>query len=311
MPVAQSPWARVESGIVSTSPPPQSASPLPAPAARRNRQYVADALAAESVSQSHSPSVETPSTASVAPWAREPTETYKQPSLREIQEVEARRAAKAEEAAAAIRRSQLERELATQPMPPAPGLPSTSTWASSESPITMSVGSSAWAKPAVGKTVPNPGPAAKKTVQQIIQEEEAMARKKKALAAAAAASTAIPGVATGPTQTLSSGKRYADLASKAAASTPAPTGAWLTVGAGGKAKAPPVPVGTAAPARAVSSGPPATATIPARAKPVVVSAKTSLAAAQLNAHEEFKKWAVAELRPDLHKDIQGLCLLSI
>ena len=109
-----------------------SISPLPAPAAQRNRQHVADALAAESRSTVQTP-IQTPTT-SLAPWAEKVSEVLKGPSLKEIQEAEARKAAAQEEIAANVRRAKVEAERNNQPLPPAPGLPSSSTWASAGSP---------------------------------------------------------------------------------------------------------------------------------------------------------------------------------
>ena len=82
-------WAqRIEQSVL---PPPQSATPLPAPAAQR-RQIVADNLVGESRSQTQTP-IETPG-ASIAPWADKTSELPKGPSLKEIQEAEARKSAK-------------------------------------------------------------------------------------------------------------------------------------------------------------------------------------------------------------------------
>lgn len=305
--------------------PPQSSSPLPAPAARRNQKHVAEQLAAESVSQSASPSLETP-TASVAPWARESSETQKQPSLKEIQEAEARRAAKQEELNAATRRAALEREIAAAQATtaPAPGLPTSSTWGNADSPL-ATTGSPWGAKAPVGKTA-TPATQARKTLQQIQKEEEALARKQKAAALAAqnaALSSASPAVTL-----LPSGKRYADLASKVSSSSiagnaPAVGSGWSTVGASGKAKTPAVApgLGGAAPAlgrtvstsmgRSVSS-----ASIPVAAKAPAATAAgvsrgttgrstTPAASARDEAMESLRKWAIAELRSDLHKGMEA------
>jgi len=271
---------------------------------------MADTLAAESISVSQSPAPETPTSAAVAPWANA-VEQHKQPSLREIQEAEARRAAKQEELLQGLRRAQLEKEmaeLAKQPQAPAPGLPTSSTWATSEAPAAANaLTASPWAKATASKAIVSGGSITKRTLQQIQAEEEALARKKKAALAAAAASAAnIPGATPIP----SGGKRYADLASKAApasASLSAAT-AWTTVGASGKVKTPaPTPAATAP----VQSGIASTASnIPgttAKSKTsttAAASAKMTLVAAQKQAQDEFKKWAIAELRPDLDKSIQ-------
>ncbi|KAF2279239.1 uncharacterized protein EI97DRAFT_498755 [Westerdykella ornata] len=296
VPSAQMPWAKVEPAI-HPFPPPPSQSPLPAPAAQR-KPIVADSLAGESRSRSETPAAETPS-ASIAPWAKEPTEAPKGPSLREIQEAEARKAAEREAIAAAARREAMEKEMAARVHSPAaqPGLPSSSTWASGASPNTPVGGQSAWAKPAAGKAPQ--GPVAKKTLQQIQKEEEQ--RKQRAAAAAAAnaaANTANYGAAS---TVLSAGKRYADLASK---QTPTPQngggGTWTTVGASGKVKTPAISAVPSPAVRTPSAGVPSTM---AR-KPS--AARTSTLGGQLskdNALEEFRKWAVAELRPELNKGI--------
>jgi PERQ amino acid-rich with GYF domain-containing protein len=299
-PQPQSAWNKVEPAI-HPFPPPPSQSPLPAPAAQR-KPIVADSLAGESRSRSETPSADTPS-ASIAPWAKEPSEAPRGPSLKEIQEAEARKAAEREAAAAQARREAYERELAAQVQAsaPQPGLPSSSTWASGASPVTPgAANASAWAKPLAGKAPGQPTPATKKTLQQIQKEEEA--RKQKAAAAAAAQATATAFGAV--PQTLASGKRYADLASKQAAA-PLPAaggGAWTTVGSSGKAKA---PIASPAPPPALRST--SSTAIPAVIKkPAVVRSMTSgPAAGQVNAQEEFKKWAANELRGDLHKGITG------
>lgn len=302
----QSPWAKIDTSIPEPFPPPQSSSPLPAPAARRNRSHVADALAAESSSARASPSVETPSS-SLAPWARETSDAPNKPSLREIQEAEGRRAAKQEEIASAARRAALEREiatLATQAAAPAPGLPSSSNWATVESPATPASAASAWTKPAVGKVTAG-GSATKKTLQQIQKEEEALARKQRAAAIAVSNATVASAVA-GAAQALSSGKRYADLASKAAAAVPpASTGAWTTVGASGKVKAPVALVPVTGLRSTSSPAPPAVAAAAARPKPTPAPVRPATTTSAPNALAEFNKWAVHELAHDLNKGIQG------
>lgn len=300
----QSPWAKVEPAIHPFPPPPPSQSPLPAPVGQR-KPIVADNLTGESRSRSETPSVETPS-ASIAPWAKEPTEAPKGPSLKEIQEAEARKAAEREALAQAARREAAEKEALAQAQSPAaqPGLPSTSTWASGASPLTpVSAGQSAWAKPVAGKASGQPSVAAKKTLQQIQKEEEA--RKQRAVQAAAAAAATASYTASA-TPALSSGKRYADLASKHTPATPNAAGssAWTTVGSGGKVKTP-----AAAPASPAVRAASASITPTVTKKPVVTRSTTM--GAQLtkaNAEEEFRKWAVGELRPDLNKGINGKCM---
>ncbi|KAJ5292692.1 uncharacterized protein N7443_008645 [Penicillium atrosanguineum] len=282
-------------------PPPPSASPLPAPAAQRNRQNVADALAAGSRSQTQTP-IDAPAT-SVAPWAKDTHEVPKGPSLKEIQEAEARTAAQREEVAAAARRAQLlaEQERLSQAQAQVvPGLPSSANWASAGSPglPTVTTGS-AWST----KTQPTPTTTAtKKTLAQIQKEEEAR-KQRLAAATAAAAATATP------SPPASASKRYADLASKApapSAATAAPTvsGAWTTVGAGGKAKA--LPVAPLGPRSSSGTVPVAPAAVP-KPRPVVATrAVTAGSVPQSNpnqAVEEFSKWAKLILGKGLNSNI--------
>jgi PERQ amino acid-rich with GYF domain-containing protein len=169
-------------------------------------------------------------------------------------------------------------------------LPSTANWASSVSPVTPSTASSAWSKPAA-KTTGTPA----KTLAQIQKEEEARKQKLAQVNAVQAAAT----TAASPV----SGKRYADLASKVAASpTSAASGAWTTVGAGGKTKAPPAaPVGP----RSTS----ATLAVPqvAKPRPVAPVRTTTIATAPVSnanrATEEFTKWAKITLGKGLNNGI--------
>jgi PERQ amino acid-rich with GYF domain-containing protein len=136
-----------------------------------------------------------------------------------------------------------------------------------------------------------------------IQKEEEARKKKVAAAAASAQATAMSGVAS-PV----GGKSYANLAGKVAAPpgvTNVAGGAWTTVGAGGKPK---TPAAVPAPqtARAVSSGTvPTMQTNASAAKKPPTRSSTTTSAGNVNAHEEFRKWAVGELRPDLNKGISG------
>ncbi|KAF2004698.1 hypothetical protein P154DRAFT_519173 [Amniculicola lignicola CBS 123094] len=301
-PVPQSPWAKVEPAI-HPFPPPPSQSPLPAPAAQR-KPIVADSLATESRSRSETPSADTPS-ASIAPWAKEPAEASRGPSLKEIQEAEARKAAEREAIAQAARREAFERELVAQTHSPAaqPGLPSTSNWASGASPMTPVGGQSAWSKPIVGKPQGQPTAPSKKTFQQIQKEEAARQQRATAAAAAANAATALGAAAAN----LSSGKRYADLASKQTATQlagPGVGGAWMTVGPSGKPKGlvPAVPAGPAV-MRSASGGtvPTAVAKKPAAMR----SATLGGTLGKQNAEDEFRRWAVGELKSDLGKGINA------
>lgn len=277
-------------------PPPPSASPLPAPAAQRSRQNVAESLAAGSQSPTQTP-VDAPAT-SVAPWAKEANEMPKGPSLKEIQEAEARNAAQREELAAAARRAQLlaeQERLSQTATQAAPGLPSSANWASAGSPATPTSASSVWnSKSQAAPT----NPAAKKTLAQIQKEEEA--RKQRL-----AAQTATPS----PPAPSSAGKRYADLASKGPApiapSASTGSGAWTTVGAGGKPKPPPAaPLGP----RSISGNVPVA---PAASKPRPATATRTVTMGsvpqsnQNRAMEEFSKWAKLALGKGLNSNING------
>lgn len=301
----QSPWAKLEAGLPQPFPPPQSSSPLPAPAAQRNRQNVADALTAESHSRSQTPILETPS-AAIAPWAKDTTDSSKGPSLKEIQAMEAKKSAQQEEVATTARRTMAEQERQNQVQSiaaAAPGLPSSANWASGVSPaIPISTGPSVWTKPGTGKTpLAAPSTNTKKTLAQIQKEEEA--RKNRA-----AASVASGAVVNSTITAVVSGKRYADLASKAALSTPqASSTAWTTVGAGGKAKPPagPAPVVTT---RTAAPGVTQVAASVAKPKaPVPVRTTASSAASgQQAANEEFQKWTKNALSKGLNTGIPGM-----
>lgn len=303
---AQSPWAKVDTSLPQPFPPAPSQSPLPAPAAQRNRAHVADALHAESRSRSQTPSADTPS-ASVAPWAKEPAEAPRGPSLKEIQEAEAKVAAEAEALAAEARRVAFEKELAQAQLTtqPAPGLPLSSNWASSNT-ASPAAGTapSPWAKAA--KTVTTT-PAAK-SMAQIQKEEEARKKRLAAAAAATQAAAAISAASAAPAPQVA-GKRYADLASKVASGSPAPGspvagigGAWTTVGASGKVKTP-APAPTPVNARATTSTVVPTAV--AAKKTVPARATGAGSGTAVNAVDEFKKWAVNELKHDLNKSVSA------
>ena len=289
-----SPWGQVDSMLPAHGLPPPSVSPLPAPAAQRSRN-VADTLVAASRSQNQTPT-ETPSM-SLAPWAEKSGDATKGPSLKDIQEVEARKAAQQEEIAAAARRAQADQDQLLQPAAPAPGLPSTSTWAASTSPATPTTpGVSVWAKSASGKPVAPPANA-KKTLAQIQKEEET--RKQRAAAAVAQKSNVVPAPA--------GGTRYADLASKIAIPSPTgPAGPWTTVGSSGKAKAPVTVVATPqAMPRATGVTAPGLTTA-ARPRPAAPPARSSGALTnQSKAADEFTKWTKGALGKGLNNNMNG------
>jgi PERQ amino acid-rich with GYF domain-containing protein len=292
-------------------PPPVQATPLAAPTAQRP----ASNLPARYGDRSGSGTPDTTSDGAAlapppaAPWAPQPgAGTQKGPSLKEIQEAEAKKAAKKEEAAAAARKAALEQEAAAlrerEKAAAAAlnsGLPATSTWGTG-SPVGAPAGSP-WKQPAAIKTgaaVTGPGNnSSKKTLADIQREEEV--RKQKAKEAAAAAAAIVQVTSTPPVSSM--GKRYADLASKtsaspsamspAAAAPPSLAGGWATVGAGGKVK---VPTGPAVQSRSSSVGivKPTTPT-PAASKPTIKAAPTLLKDAKSVAMEEFKKWLHREL----------------
>ena len=247
---------------------------------------------------SQTPSLDTPS-ATIAPWAKEPAEAPRGPSLKEIQEAEAKKAAEQEKIALAAKRAQLqaERELEAQAqaVPIQPGIPASATWGAPSPATPTGSGPAAWAK-----TAPKPtGTTSSKTLAQIQKEEEARKRKQAAAAALQAQANAM-NVVSSP----AGGKSYANLAGKVSA-TPvqasAGSSAWTTVGASGKTKTPaPAPPAS----RAVSSGVVPTVAAPTARK--MPSRSTTLGTpGAVNAQDEFKKWAVHELRPDLKKSFNG------
>ena len=310
-------WPKPAADLPTPFPPPQlqSSTPLPAPTAQRHRSTLPDQYATRS--QSETPESATASATAMgpplAPWAKDPGEGHRGPSLKEIQEAEAKKAAKAEVAAAAARRAAAEHEAAIlrerekAGLAAPPGLPMTSTWGSG-SPVAAASGS-AWTKPGPATNAPGlvAAPAAqsnaRKTLADIQREEEARKRKAKELAVQT-------GVATGSAM----GKRYADLASKSQSSgtpnqaaAPPAGGGWATVGAGGKVK---IPTGPSA-ARTTSSGNVKTA---AQAAPGRSSTKQGANAAGKTdaggaAMEEFTKWLHRELGRGITAGIDSKCFV--
>lgn len=303
-------------------PPPleQTNQPLPAPKAQRTRSTLPDQYAA-SRSQSETP--ESSATGSavqpppLAPWARDMgSEGQKGPSLKEIQEAEAKKAAKAEEIAAAARRVAAEVEAAAQRdreragLAVAPGLPTSSTWGNG-TPVGTASSSSAWVKPGPVKSgVSGTSPAAssltadkKRTIAEIQREEEK--QKQKQIQKRPAQQT------TGAVTAAGMGTRYADLASKAqplakttmaanilttspSSIAPPPGSGWNVVGAGGKPRVGSIPTAPGF-ARSVS----ATGVKPVAQAPVrpVIKQSASISKAESGsaANEEIKKWLAREL----------------
>ena len=304
---AKSPQPTPTSDLPMPFPPPAQATPLAAPTAQRPASNLPQSYDDRSGSGTPDTTSEGASLAPppAAPWAPQPgAGMQKGPSLKEIQEAEAKKAAKKEEAAAAARKVALEQEAAAMrerekaaAAAANPGLPATSTWGTG-SPVSAPAGSP-WKQPAVVKTstvgVGAVGGSSKKTLADIQREEEARKQKAKEVAAAANAQAGLPQVSSG-------GKRYADLASKTSASPspmaaalaaqPSQIGGWATVGAGGKVK---VPTGPAVQSRSASVANLKATPAPAAAKPVAKPAAASLKDAKNVAMDEFKKWLNREL----------------
>jgi len=301
--------APAEPGMPMPFPPPSSSTPLPAPTAQRARSNLPEQY---NRSRTGSPGDEQSATQPppLAPWAKEAAnDAHKGPSLKEIQEAEARKAAKAEEAAAALRKAALEQEAALlrekgkQAAAAAAGLPASSTWGHA-SPVS---GATPWAKPTAKAAVGGSGNGAsapsKKTLAEIQREEELRKQKAKQ---AAMQSGAAPGSASKSYANLAGKTGQPSIPSAPSPSAPtAPSGAgWATVGAGGKVKLP--PTGPAAQTRSVS----ATVRTPtAPAKPMSrpgPAAAVSNGPATGTAMDEFRKWAHRELSRGINvPDIAG------
>lgn len=292
---------------------PAASTPLAAPTAQR-RSNIAEQYI-DTRSQTHTPDSAAASSTTaaqpppLAPWAREPgAEAQKGPSLKEIQQAEAKKAAKLE----AQRRAQLEQEaLAAKERekanPVVPGLPANSTWGSGSPAPTAS---SPWSKPAAAKVPATVSTSAanKKTLAEIQREEEA--RKLKETKDQTPQSGSAPGSA-------SLGKRYAELASKTgppgiataataaaamnAAATTTSAGGWSTVGAGGRVKVPPAPQ-----PRAVSASTVRPTVTPAVVKPQVrpVAPPASRATSVSEAHAALAGWVKGQLSKALKPDME-------
>lgn len=276
-----SPWQEIEQPLVQPFPPPPGSS-----------QPTSD-LVGSAFPMTHSPSDETPHTSiSIAPWAHKENET-RGPSLKEIQELEAKQQQARDAVEAEQKRHMLLHQVNTQPPPPAPGLPSTATWAAtSPSGTPSSSQASAWAKPLVkANTIPTGG---KKTLQQIQKEEEL----RKAKAAAAALAIQTQSIPIHPASTIG-GKRYADLAGKIQGPPPINTvgGVWTTVGPGGKSKnlaTSPIP---STPSQTLKTMPstPSLGTAPAAVKKAMPTSPVPKPPGT-SAHEEFIRWCKANLK---------------
>nr|XP_019048049.1 hypothetical protein I302_04671 [Kwoniella bestiolae CBS 10118]OCF26979.1 hypothetical protein I302_04671 [Kwoniella bestiolae CBS 10118] len=198
-----------------------------------------------------------------APWAIKEEKDVKalsSPSLREIQEAEAKHSEARKAALAEVR-------AATSSPAPTPSL------SNEDFPTSM-----AWGLPSSKPSAPSPAPATpsapawggndsapKKTLKQIQEEEE----KRKAKAAQAARATqGAPGLPSAAGAVASQKRGYADLAANAA-SAPAPAG-WTTVGASGKSAG----AATSTAARVVStpvSSKPATPVKPSTSVPSIAA----------------------------------------
>ncbi|KAG6027954.1 hypothetical protein E4U41_000806 [Claviceps citrina] len=316
----------VESDMPMPFPPPSSSTPLPAPTAQRVRSNLPEQY---SRSQSGTPDASQPPP--LAPWAKESgAEGQKGPSLKEIQEAEARKAAKAEEAAAAIRKAAMAQEAALMrerekqaAAAAAAGLPATSTWGHG-SPASAA---SPWTKPGSAKGVPT-GPATatatgrQKTLAEIQREEESRKQKARDVSTASHAPASVS-------------KSYANLAGKpnpmsflsaGPQQTATPGAGWATVGAGGKvktqtpltpgapglrsqsssnAKAPATAAAAAASAASAVAALVRPASKPAAAPTPNVATSAGKAEPVNTAMEEFHKWTQRELSRGITCDISS------
>ena len=288
----------VEPGMPMPFPPPSSNTPLPAPTAQRVRSNLPEQYSRDQTDSPDTNASVTVQAPSLAPWAKEPgIESQRGPSLKEIQEAEARKAAKVGEAAAAARKAAMEQEAAIMreketaaAAVAAAGLPASSTWGHG-SPVPATI---PWTKPTPAKA-PAPGlpsttaSGSKKTLAEIQREEEL--RKQKAREVGVQIGAPPPGVS----------KSYANLAGKPGhpaipspqSATPiaTPTGGWATVGAGGRVK---IPTGPAAQMRSASSSN-VTKPVAMPVKPVSKPAVSNGKSEGNTAMDEFNKWVGREL----------------
>lgn len=283
-------------------PPPASTTPLPAPMAQRARSNLPEQYSRSQTGTPDEGSSAPTQAPSLAPWAKETSqESSKGPSLKEIQEAEARKAARAGEAASAMRKAAMEQETAllkekeklAAAVAQAASLPASSTWGHGS----PSSASSPWTKPAPTKMpapglVPTTASANKKTLADIQREEELRKQKVRVV-------SAQQGAPVG-----SSAKSYANLAGKPGqpgipnASSPAAisgTGiGWATVGAGGKVRIPTGPAATLGRSVSASTAKPA---VLATMKPMSRPGPAAIGKVEPGnvAIGEFSKWVGREL----------------
>ncbi|KAH6989318.1 hypothetical protein BKA56DRAFT_476885 [Ilyonectria sp. MPI-CAGE-AT-0026] len=294
----------VEPGMPMPFPPPPTSSgtPLPAPTAQRARSNLPDQF---NRSQTGTPDTAASGPPPLAPWAKDPaTDGPKGPSLKEIQEAEARKAAKAEEAAATLRKAVLEQEAAAirerEKFAAAnnAGLPATSTWGHGS----PAPSGSPWAKPGPSKgpvagSAPPSTSASKKTLAEIQREEELRKQKAKDVVVQSGAPMGVSKsyaiLAGKPGQSPLTNAASAAAAAAAAAAGPPPGSGWATVGAGGKVK---VPTGPSTPGRSVSAAgiKPVTSPVKAMSKPMSLVSSVK-ADSGSTAMDEFNKWVHREL----------------
>lgn len=290
----ESPWAKVNTNIPMPLPPPQTISILPTPTFQKDHHNTTEILNFEKKPQSKTP--EFPTAHSIAPWVKDPIQLPKPVSLKEMTEAEAKKAAKAEEIAAANRRANIEQEARSSTAQPAaappPGLPSTAIWGSSTSPHSAPV-KSAWAN---SVTKAQPSSNKQKTLADIQKEEEL--RKQKLITATASQSSVGS----------HGSKRYADLASKTTPnSSPVGGPTWVTVGAGGKVRVPTGPA-TSVQASTARSSSVQNITLPNRtnSKPIAQSSRSNTVSETINintAHDELTRWAKTTLEKHLNPGI--------
>lgn len=222
----------------STLPDPPSSLPTKPTAAKESKKKTATvpAVAAPVVVETEviAIPVEAPSSAppKTAPWAPKDVEKAKTPtgpSLREIQDAEAKRAEAKKVAEARARATAAAAAVLAGGQVEDTDLIQSMSWGLSSQRNTSSPAPSAPTTPAWGSSDAAP----KKTLKQIQEEEERRAK----LVAQAKAKTAVAngGPAAAASAASAAKRGYADLAATVAPASPTASGAWATVGAGGKA----------------------------------------------------------------------------